>query len=293
MPNPSGHRIGLIHLLRRGTGSVNDYRLLALLVYAVQLVMSVAAAFVIARALANALGRSPLFDKAVDGNMLALLIVLREHASLLTSFAWIGIATAATYSVVSWFLIGGLVSVFIERPMTWRQRVDCFGAGGMSLFLPYVRLALACIVPYTIVGVAFVLGLERIFDSLLYELSLGGLAVSVVLNLLPAALLYWIATTATAYARIDLARHRGSSTIALLRAYRTIFDRPLPLAHAAVYWAYFAGTTTLYVVLAASFGWRGAIGALALLLLRQLVSISRFGGKLVLLAGQVELSPRR
>ena len=293
MPNPAPHRLTMFHLVRRGCSSVSDHRRLALAVYLVQLLMSVAAAAVIARALANALGRSPLFDKAVDGNLLAMLIVLREHATLFATFIWIGIGTAAVYSIVSWYLVGGFVTVFIERPLTWRQRVERFGAGGASLFFPYLRLAVLCMLPYPVVGIAVAIGLDRIIDGVLYQPSLGALVWSIVLNLLPGALLCWIATTSTAYARIDLARHRGSSALALLRAYRTIFTSPTPLAHTAVYWAYFAGVSALYVGLATSFGWSGTLGALALLLVRQLASLSRFGGKLVLPAGQVELSPRR
>lgn len=284
--------LGLLQLLRRGASSVSEQRWLGVMIYLVQLCMSCVAAWIIARTLVNTLGRNPLFDRAVDGDLLALLIVLREHAHMLIGFVLLGIATVAAYSIVSWYLAGGIISVFVERPVTWRQRMERFGAGGAVLLLPYVRLALFCIVPYAVAGIAALIGLGRVFDDIYYLATLDELVWLVVINLLPAALLWWIATTATAYARIDLARHGGSSAKALLRAYVTIFRSPVPLAHSALYWAYFAGVSALYILLVASFGWTGALGAVALFLVRQLVSLSRFGGKLVLLAGQVELSRR-
>jgi hypothetical protein len=273
-------------MYRAGASGLRRYPLLALSVYAVQLVLSTAAAWTMARLLAAQFAYYPMFDRAVDGDTVSLLLILNAYPRLIFSLFWIGLAAAILYGMISWFLTGGLIAVYRGRPTERRATAETFGSGGAASFFAFARLAawnagpklLGLIIVLFAVGVAADQVTEASTVSSLLGTAIGGS--------IPGLLILWLAGTAGDYARVDLVNHPGQSSLrALFRGYKKIATDWRPLLHSLSYWLFFGVITIAFV--AATYD--AAMGAMALLMVRQLVAVSRFSGKLVLLGGQVEL----
>ena len=275
-------------LLRAGVRSVRRFPGLVLILYAIQLALSAGTALLFMVLLQGAFGDRPLFDRAMDGDVAALVTTVFSEPELLRALLWTGLVAVAGYSVVSWFLTAGLIAVLLDAPSRRREVVRWFGSAGASNFFPFLRLSLwsalpqAAVLVVAVVGVGFVRHrLQNSFDA---RSALEGLAI----GLSPALLLHWIVATAIDYARVDLVRHPGMSSLrGLLRGFRAVANHRLTLVHTLLYGLVFAGASALY-------GWMtvgGVVSGLAaLVLVRQLLSLVRFVAHVALIAGQVELA---
>jgi hypothetical protein len=273
-----------------GVAALRRYPGLAATLYAVQLLISVVAAWVMASALAVAFSMRPIFASAVDGDALAGAVVLRANPPVAATLLFVALGAAIVYAAVSWFLAGGLIATLLERPVGRQKVAERFGAGGAATFSAYARLWLWCLIPYTAallvagVGAAFAWGeLER-------ALTVGDAAGALAPTLLPALALTWVTATAAGYARIELSRHPGRSPLAaLIRALRTLAANWRAPVHALLYCILWLAITLLYLAITGDRPMLGAAGALWLLLLRQAAVTLRFAAKLALVGGQVEL----
>lgn len=293
------HPLGLGRLLRVGARDVSEYTGMVLGLFLVQLIVAMGAALVMAFVLIQAFGGRPLFDDAVDGDLVAWLEILRDHQAVFQAVGGIAIGAVLAWAVLSWFLHGGVLAVFTERPRGRRETARCFGAGGAATFLVYARLALwslflDVLVSLTILGV----GLDYLSDRMTNALTVRELIGPLVLALGPAALYHLVASTVIDLARAELTLRRPTherlgATRALFRAIGFVIRRPLAIGHVLLYWLAFVGLSLVFVWMAHGRAMLGTSGALALFALRQGLALCRFALKLGVIAGQVELTSIR
>ena len=281
----------VLGMLAAGGRALRRYTGLAIVLYVIQLGISVVAAFLMTRVLANAFALRPEFDRGIDGDFASLVTALRQTDGIVGTLMWLGLVAVILYWLVSWAIAGGLITTFIHRPHARRDVAECFGRGAAGCFWPYARLALLSIVIYIPAAAALILALRFGLDGLADQLTMGGVVWRLVAWFGPTAVLFVIAGTAVDYARVDLARHPDlPSRRALLRSLRLIFSRVRPIAHVGFYLLFFAAVSGAYVALTFERPMVGAIGALSLVVIRQVLSLARFGAKIILIGGQVELS---
>jgi hypothetical protein len=280
-------RPSLFTLARAGARALRRFPGLLGALYLAQVGISVAAAALMGLLLHDAFARHPLFDRAIDGDVPALVASFAGRPGLLAALLLIAAVAVVLYWIVSLFLVGGLLAVLLDPPDRRREVARWFGAGGAANFFPLLRLAVWSILPYAAVVVAFGLGSRGLSTALERALTPADLVGPLALAFGPALLLHWIIGTAVDYARVDLVRHPGMSSLrALLRGLHVLVSRPLVLLHTALYGLFFAAVTAGYVVLSGSL----ADGLVIALVSRQLAAILRFLAHVGLLAGQVELA---
>jgi hypothetical protein len=274
-------------LARAGGRALRRYPALLVVLYFIQVAMSAAAALLMMMLLHSALGDRPAFERGLDGDLPALLLSLGSDPHLLSTLVWIGLAAVLAYSVVSWFMTAGLIAVLLDAPNGGREVVRWFGAAGAANFFPFLRLAVWSALPHlgVLVVASFGLGwieyqMERVFEP-------GEALKTLALGLSPALLLHWIVATAVDYARVDLVRNPGMSSLrGLLRGFGVVGRHRLALVHTLLYGLVFAGACAVY-------GWTAAgagVGLLALVALRQVTGLVRMAAHVALIAGQVELA---
>jgi hypothetical protein len=283
-------RLGLAGMAGAGLAALRRYPRLVLALYAVQLITSAVAGLVVARGLAAVLAHRPAADAAASGDLFALIVIVRDHAPLLSALAWTCLALVILYAVISWFTTAGLLATLTEGPRDRRATAQAFGAGAAANGLAFARLWLWSLIPYAVALFITVLALGPLTGDLGDILHLGDLIGSLLPGLIPAALVWWIVNTAVDFARVNLVRRQRKSALrALLRGFADIFTDWKPLPHAAFYYLLFLAVTATF--------WAGtsgaALSATGLLVIRQLVAVTRFCGKVWLHGGQVELTRRR
>jgi hypothetical protein len=280
-------RPSLFALARAGARALRRFPGLVGTLYLAQVGISVAAAGLVSMLLSEAFGRRPIFDRALDGDLSALLTSYWAQPALLSTVAVIAGGAVLLYWLVSMFMTGGLIAVLLDPPDRRREVARWFGAGGAANFFPLLRLGAWSLVPYAGVLLAVALGSSGLDTALENAITPGDLVAPLALALGPALLLHWIAGTAIDYARVDLVRHPGMSSLrALLRGFHLVIARPLSLVHSGLYGLFFLAVTAGYVAIARSL----AEGLLVALLVRQLISLLRFLAHVGLIAGQVELA---
>jgi hypothetical protein len=279
-------RPSLPALLRAGVLALRRFPGLAVVLYLVQVALSAGAALVIMMLLSGAFGDRPLFDRAMDGDLGALAACFRGEPSLVIALVWIGLAAVVLYSVVSWFLTAGLIAVLLDAPSRRREVMRWFGSAGACNFFPFLRLALWSALPYAAILAMAALGYGFVRVRIDEAFSAGEVLEAAAIGLSPALLLHWIAATAIDYARVDLVRHPGMSSLrGLLRGFRMVSRHRLALVHTLLYGAVFVGTIALYDWMTVG----GAMSLLGLVALRQVSGLVRFAAHVGLIAGQVEL----
>jgi hypothetical protein len=291
-------RIGLGAMIKAGGRAASRYTGTVLGVFVVQALLAGTAGFAIAQVLGSEFAKRPRFDEAVAGDLTAFIDCIKHAPSAFRASIWIGVAAVLLWIVVSWFLVGGVYAVAHERPEGKRETARCFGAGGATTFLVYVRLAVLAAVLHLLVLVAFVLGVGAAAARMLHALSLPAFLVPLAVGLLPAALIGLYVWTAVDYARAELTVRRPThdelgAFRALVRALVFVARRPVALGHAALGWLIFVVVTLGYAWAAQGHAMLGAGGAIALGVIRLGLSLVRFAVKFVLLAGQVELTETR
>lgn len=280
-------RPSLFTLARAAARALRRFPGLVGALYLAQLAVSVAAAGVMAMLLSDAFARRPMFDRALDGDLAALVTSFLGHPDLLPALVAIALGSVLLYWLVSMFMTAGLVAVLLDPPDRRREVARWFGAGGAANFFPLLRLGAWSLLPYAVVLAAVSFGGRGLSSSLQNAITPGDLVGPIARAFGPALLLHWIIGTAVDYARVDLVRHPGISSLrALLRGFQLLFARPLALVHTALYGLFFAAVTVGYALLSTSL----ADGLLVALLVRQLVALLRFLAHIGLIAGQVELA---
>ena len=292
-----GGRLGVGELVGAGPRAVGRYTGTLLAVFVVQSLVAAACLAAIAVVLANAFAHLPLWDDAVDGDLVALVWCLRSAKSAIVASAGLVFGALLLWELASWFLVGGLLGVLAQRPDGRRDTARCFGASGAATYLKYARLA-ACSIPgwmlvFFVLATCTGLAWSRIEYALTVPELLGGLALAV----LPALVIAHVVSTIADYARVELTlrsdSHDPGVVVTYLKAVAFVLSRPVTLVHGGIGWLAFALVTVGYIYLAQGHPMYGAEGALALFVARQGVALARMAIRVGVLAGQVELGRTR
>jgi len=292
-----GNRMRLGELLGAGVRAVSKYTGTLLSVFVVQSIVAGACMFAIAFVLAQELSHLPMFDDAVDGDLVSMIWCVRSAGSTFLAIGGIAIAAILFWQLATWFLVGGLIGVFSQLPEGRGDTARCFGASGAATYLTYARLAL-CALPGLVISLfAFGLGMVMIADRIEYALTIPQLIGPIVLAALPSLLLLHFFWTVTDYARVELTLRHESHDPSVVKTYlRTllwVIRRPVTLLHAGLGWVVFGGVTLAYIYLAQGHPMYGAEGAITLFFVRQGVALLRMAIKIGVLGGQVELGRTR
>ena len=284
----------LRELWTEGFAALRRYKWLALALYGVQLAIAVLFMWAATSMLAAAFAERPIFDRAVEGDVAALVFVVLDEPYVFWALVCTAMATAFGYSLLSWYLIGGLNAVLVERAASKAEVIRHFGTGGTRTYFAYARLALLSIIPYILIAFVTMYGLSSAADDMYYGLSFGDVFWALTPKLFPGLVLLLIHQTAIDYARIELTRTIGlTSRHALWRAYRSVTSDWRPLVHVLAYVGFFALATAFYVFVTQGAAMAGAGGAILLFAIRQVLLLVRFAGKLVCMGGQVVYASRR
>jgi len=290
-------RLGLGDLIGAGPRAVSRYTGTLFAVFVAQSLVTIACIIATSLVLVQAFSHLPMFDEAVDGDLVALIYSLRYGKPSLVAIAGIVLGAILMWQLASWFLAGGLNGVLAQRPEGRGDTARCFGASGATTYLAYARLAL-CSLPGWLV-VLFVLGAcaGLSFDRIAHALTLPELLGPLALATLPALVLLHFLWTVADYARVELTlryeSHNPGILATYLRSVAYVVRRPVTLLHSGIGWLVFALVTIAYAYLSHGHPMYGAEGAVTLFIARQGVSLLRMASRVGILAGQVELGRTR
>ncbi|HVV85502.1 MAG TPA: hypothetical protein VHE35_20725 [Kofleriaceae bacterium] len=293
------HPLRLGGLLRAGARDLSEYTGMVLALFVVQVIVTFGAWVVVAQVMMTAFAGRPVFDDAVDGDLVSWLQVLQDYHAVFAAVGVIAAGAALAWVTISWFLTGGVIAVLTERPRGRRDTARCFGAGGAATFLVYLRLAVwSFLLDLLPTAMLLLLGIRHLADALEYALTVRELIVPMIVAFLPAALYHVAVSTAVDLARAELTLRRPTherlgATRALFRAVGFVVRRPLAIGHVLLYWLVFLALSLAFVWMAQGRAMLGASGALALLALREGLALCRFALKIGVIAGQVELTATR
>ena len=295
----NGEPIGLGAMVGAGARAVSEFTGMVLGLFAVQAMIAIGAGLVIAQLLATQFATRPLFDDAVDGDLVALIEVLRNAPELVAASQWIAMGAVLLWIALSWFLTGGALAVLTERPRGRRETARAFGAGGTATFFVFLRLGLiSAVLHVVLVAPALMIGLGAAAPIMERAMSLGALIGAAVLGAAPGLLVAALIGTITDYARAELTRQRPShdglgALHALARAAIFLVRRPVAIGHVLIGWVAFLAVSLAYAWGSHGHPMLGTGGAISLLVLRQVLSLARTVIKLGVLGGQVELGATR
>jgi hypothetical protein len=291
-------RLGLRALVRGGVRAVSQYTGMVLALFVVNLFVAWGAGVIIAQIFSSAFADRPIFDEAVDGDLVSLLEVLSNSQAVINAVELVAFGAVLAWMVTSWFLAAGVLSVFTERPRGRTETARCFGAGGANHFLVFARLGLISALYHLPVFFLLFVGRDYIVAHTEYALTVGDLIGPLIVGLLPAAIAHVIVSTIIDYARAEIVLRRPThenlgAVRAALRATGYVFRRPVALLHVVVYWLFYVGVTLAFAWIAHGRAMLGFSGALALLALRQGVALLRLAARVAVIAGQVDLTATR
>jgi hypothetical protein len=244
-------------------------------VYLVQLAVALAFLVGAERVLASQFGSRPFFDRAVGGDLDALMTTIAAKPDVWKGLLWMGLGMAAVYALVSLWLVAILVDA-LAGARTSRGRI----------FLAYLRLWLLALVPYAVALGLLLVAFNRSTDEWL-QLSVdrGRMASKLLVACIPGILLYFFTSCAVDYARIAIAvDERPRAFRAFVRGVKTLVSRRRAVPQYALYLVAWLAISLIYVGISSLIG-----SALILLLLRQLTSVARFGARVVTYAGQTDI----
>lgn len=290
-------RLGLGDLIGAGPRAVSRYTGTLLAVFVAQSIIAATCMVAVALVLAQAFSHLPLFDEAIDGDLVALIYCVRYGKPTLVATGGIVFSAVALWQLASWFLVGGLNGVLAQRPEGRGDTARCFGASGATTYLTYARLALCSLPGWVLVLFAFGTGMSLAAHHIEHALTVPELLGPLVLASLPAVLLLHLLWTVSDYARAELTlrhdTHDPGVVATYLRTLVYVIRRPVTLVHGALGWFLFALVTTAYAYLAQGHPMYGAEGAVTLFVARQGVSLLRMATRVGILAGQIELGRTR
>jgi hypothetical protein len=290
-------RFGLGEMLGAGPRAVARYTGTLLAVFVVQTVVAVACMVAVFAVLAKAFSHHPLWNDAVDGDLVALIACLRWAKVSIFASGGIVLVAVFLWQLASWFLVGGLYGVLAKQPEGRGDTARCFGASGASTYLAYARLALCSIPGVVVVLFVFGLGLGMVATRIEYALTVPELVLALTLGLSPAALLVHFLWTVSDYARVELTlrqeTHDPSAFLTYVSSFGYVLRRPVTLLHGGIGWVCFAFITVGYAYLSQGHPMYGAEGAVTLFVIRQGIALARTSVRVGVLAGQVELARTR
>jgi hypothetical protein len=290
-------RLSLRDMIGAGSRAVAKYTGTLLAVFVVQSIVAVACMMAVSIALSMAFARFPIFDEAVDGDLVALLYCLRQGKAAWLATTGIVVGGLLLWQLATWFVVGGINGVLANRPEGRADTARCFGAAGASTYLAYARLALCTLPSLFLVLVVLLFGLQFALPRIEYALTVPQLLGPLALGLLPAVLVLHVVWTITDYARIELTlrgeSHEPSVVMTYMRTLAYVLRRPMTLAHGALGWLAFIAISIGYAYLAHGHPMYGAEGAVTLFVIRQGVSLARSAIRFGVLAGQLELGKTR
>jgi hypothetical protein len=290
-------RLGLADLIAAGPRAVSRYTGTLLAVFVAQAIVAATCVVAVALVLAQAFAHLPMFDEAVDGDLVALLYCLRHGRPSMVAIAGIVFGAVVVWQLASWFLVGGLNGVLAQRPEGRSGTARWFGASGAATYLAYARLALCSLPGWLIVLFVLGTGISLVAPRLEYALTVPELIGPLAIAALPGLLLLHVLWTVSDYARIELSLRHDSHDPGVVATYmRTlayVIRRPVTLIHGAIGWLLFAIVTAAYAYLAQGHPMYGAEGAVTLFVARQGVSLFRMAIRFGVLAGQIELGRTR
>ena len=290
-------RLGIGDLVGAGARGVSRYTGTLLAVFVVQTLVAAACMFAVAVVLAQAFAHLPMFDDAVDGDLVALITCIRgAHASLIAA-AGIVFGAALVWQLASWFLAGGIYGVLDQRPEGRREVARVFGASGAATYLTYARLALCALPGMMIVLFVLALGLGMVSARIEHALTVLDLVVALLLGMGPAVLLTHFLWTAADYARVELTlrhdSHAPGVVATYMRSLAFVVRRPVTLVYGALGGLAWLAITCGYIYLAQGHAMYGAEGAITLFVIRQGVSLARMATRFGVMAGELELGRTR
>lgn len=290
-------RIGLGELFGAGARGVSRYSGTLLAVFVAQSLLAAAIILPISMALAQAFAHLPMFDEAVDGDLVALMWCLRHGRSVWFAIGGIVFGAVVVWQLASWFLAGGLYGVFAQRPETRGDTARCFGASGAATYLAYVRLGLCSLPGWVLVLFVFGNGMNFVGTRIETALTVTELIGPLALALVPPFLLLHVLWTVADYARCELTlrhdTHEPSAVATYARSLVYVLKRPITLIHSGFGWMLFLLVTAAYAYLAQGHPMYGAGGAMTLFAVRQGVSLLRMAIHVGVMAGQIELGRAR
>jgi hypothetical protein len=290
-------RLGLGDLIGAGPRAVSRYTGTLLAVFVAQSLIAATCIVAIFAVFAHTFGRLPMFDEAVDGDFVALIYAIRHGKDSMVATAGIVFGAVMLWQLASWFVVGGACGVFAQRPEGRGDTARCFGAGGASTYLAYVRLALCALPGWLVVLFLLAFGVNLVQGRIDHALTMSELLGPLALAVLPGALLLHLLWTVEDYARVELTlrhdTHDPGVVATYLRSLSYVLRRPVTLVHAALGWLVFALVSVAYFYLSLGHPMYGAEGAITLFIIRQGVSLLRMAIRFGVLAGQVELGRTR
>lgn len=288
---------GLGDMISAGLRGISRYTGTLFAVFLVQSLIAAACTLGIAIVLAQAFARLPMFDEAVDGQLVALIWIGRHGRGTFVAIGGIVFAAVVLWQLAAWFLAGGLYGVLAERPESRGETARTFGASGAATYLAYARLALCSLPGWALVLTTFGGCLGMVTPRIEHALTMGDLIGPIAFAFLPALALLHFFWTVSDYARIELTLRHDSHDPGVLATYlRTLVlvaKRPLTLVHAGLGWVFFLLVTAAYAYLAQGHSMYGAEGAVTLFVARQGVSLLRMAIHVAVMAGQIELGRTR
>ncbi len=281
-------------MLAAGSLGLARHKWAILGVYLVQLGLSAVVGLVGMLGVSAAFGNTPALDRGLNGSLPDMVGLISRGGD----GVWLGLILTAfgislAYAVVSWFLHGGLIALFLENPTSGRARV--FGAGGSATLPAFFRLWLVSLVPYLLlVGVALAIGSSASREAMREAMTPGEYFGTMARAYGPAAVLALMVSTVVDYARVEIARHPGVGALrGFARGSVNVFTSWKPFVHSFILAALAA--VALYVYFGITDGWAPvtAGGAWALFAARQGATATRFACYVSRIAGQVEFTERR
>jgi len=290
-------RLGLPDLIGAGPRAVGRYTGTLLAVFVVQTIVAIAVMVGVATLLAQAFAHLPMWNEAVEGDLVSLLYCLSYARAHLVGCIGIAFGGILLWQLATWFLVGGTLGVLVQRPEGRGDTARCFGASGAATYLGYARLALCSLPGLVMFLFALVVGLGAVGSRIAHALTVGELIWPLLLGTLPAFVILHILWTVSDYARVELTlrheSHDPSAVATYLRTIAYVLKRPVTLVHAALGWIVFALISVGYAYLAHGHPMYGAEGAVALFVIRQGVALARCSIRYGVLAGQVEIGRTR
>ena len=299
-PNKSGRinlRLTLGDLFGSGTRALTRYTGTLLTVFVVQSLVAIAVMLACSVVLAQVFAHLPVFDEAVDGDLVSLAMCVRFARANLLACSGIVLGAMLLWQLAAWFLTGGVNGVLAKRPEGRSETARCFGASGTSTYLAYARLAVCALPGWLLVLFVFATCTNAVAARIEYALTLSDLVMPLAVSILPALALTHLLWTVTDYARVELTlrhdSHEPSVIATYLRTAGFVLRRPLTLVHGGLGWLAFAAVTLGYAYLAAGHPMFGAEGAVTLFVIRSGVALLRWAIRFAVLAGQVDLGGSR
>ena len=290
-------RLGLRDLVSAGPRAVGRYTGTLLAVFVAQVIVATAVMIGAWIVLSQAFAHLPIWDEAVDGDLVALVWCVNYARPSLLACAGIVMAAVLVWQLASWFLVGGFYGVLAQRPEGRAETARCFGASGAATYLKYARLALCSLPGWLLVMFALGSGLGWATPRIEHALTIWDLLGPLAIALAPAALILHVVWTIDDYARVELTlRHESHDpgvVATYLRSCAFVLRRPVTIVHAGLGWVLFAIITLGYAYLAAGHPMYGAEGAVTLFVIREGVALARMAVRVGVLAGQVELGRTR